>query len=144
MHFLLMLLPFLQAGKALSQVSTVVEIYKSSVFTLEAYDEFGVQRAIGTGFFTSAKGDAITSYSLLRKGRIALASLENGEAYPITEKVMSSRDGDIVAYYVPTGGKTFQPIPMSKGLPDMGTELFIIGTHDGYPNCIDPLILGHF
>jgi hypothetical protein len=135
-HTILTLLSLLHAGKALSQVSSLVKLFESSVFSLEAYDEFGVQRATGTGFFTSENGDAITSYSLLRKGRFALARLENGEAHPITEKVMSTKDGDIVAFYVLSGGKTFHSIPMAKRLPEKGTEVFVIGTHDGYPNTV--------
>lgn len=133
---LLTLMPLLPPSRAFSQVSTMVDIYKASVFSLEAYDEFGVQRARGTGFFTSENGDAITSYSLLRKGRFALARLWNGESHPITHRVMATRDGDLVAFYVLSGGKKFHPIPLAKSLPEKGSELFVMGTHDGYPNTV--------
>jgi hypothetical protein len=135
-RFLLSLSPLLHAGQAFSQVSSLVDLYESSVFSLEAYDEFAVQRATGTGFFTSENGDAITSYSFLRRGRFALARLRNGEAHPITEKVMATKDGDLVAFYVLSGGRTFHPIPMAKQLADKGSEVFVIGTHDGYPNTV--------
>ena len=53
-------------GRTSAQVPTLVDLYDASVFSLEAYDEFGVRKASGTGFFISDSGDAVTSYSFLR------------------------------------------------------------------------------
>lgn len=128
-------------GSATAQLTSLVEKNEKAVFVIEAYNEFGVCTASGTGFFIDNSGVGLTALHVLAGAKFAYAKNYEGDIYRI-EKISSvCEDCDMVKFQVVTNGKLLPYITTISTLPAKGTDLFIIGNPEGYKNSVTTGIL---
>lgn len=106
--------------------------YQASVFLVLTTD--GEQVFLGTGFFVSKDGVAVSNYHVFKGttlGREVIKTVD-GEEYKLERVLAHDEDGDFIVFKVNLHNQIkFTPIPIAPDSPDIGEDVFAIGNPHG-------------
>ena len=98
-----------------------------SVFTLKTFADDGSLIGSSNGFFTSSKGDAISSYSPFKGAARAVVIDASGKEMPVLSIVGVNDMYDVVKFRV--AGKT-QPLAISASSSAVGEKVWLLPYHE--------------
>jgi len=73
---------------------------RNAVVTIIAYDNSGNQKGLGTGFFTSSKGELVTNYHVIEGAGSLLVKLLTGALFPVSGWLASDQERDFAVLKV--------------------------------------------
>ena len=122
----------------LPRALTGAELYEKSapaVFYLERYDTEGILIGIGSGFFISRDGLAVTNYHVIDGAASAAITTADGKKYAVKGICGYDKTMDIAVLQIDGGGFPYLPIADSDQLA-VGTQVYAIGSPLGLINSI--------
>jgi S1-C subfamily serine protease len=121
------------------------ELYEKcapAVFYLERYDTEGVLIGIGSGFFITRDGLAVTNYHVIDGAASARITTADGKTYPVKGLCGYDKTTDIALLQIDGSGFAYLDIADSDAL-DVGTQIFTIGSPYGLLNTISDGIVSN-
>lgn len=120
----------------------IYEKCSPSVFCIETYDINGNSIGLGSGFFISESGIAVTNYHVIEGAMSAKVLLTNGEIYDVDGLVDLDPDLDFVTIVI--DGSGFTPLKLGDSSSVKGGEsVFAIGNPEGLTNTISDGIISN-
>lgn len=106
-----------------------------AVFCIEVYNAQGQAVSLGSGFFISKDGLAVTNYHVVEGASALKAYLTNGKTYWVSSILMESVAKDIAIIQIKGSGFTYLPIADSSKVVG-GQRIYTIGSPLGLTNTI--------
>lgn len=120
----------------------IYEKCSPSVFCIETYDINGNPIGLGSGFFISENGIAVTNYHVIEGAMSAKILLTNGEIYDVDGLVDLDENLDFVTIVI--DGSGFTPLKLGDSSSVKGGEsVFAIGNPEGLTNTISDGIISN-
>lgn len=117
---------------------TAQEIYNqcsAGVFWLQTYSSADRSYSLGSGFFITSDGLAVTNYHVIMKADYMQVTTTDGVEYPVTEIVAVNENYDLALIRV--SGSGFTPLPIgNSALVTGGQTIYAIGNPLGFTNSI--------
>lgn len=130
---------------ALSADLDGTQIFKKcsdAVFYLERYDSEGVLLGIGSGFFITRDGLAVTNYHVIGGASSAVITTADGVKYDVKGICGYNRTSDIAILQINGSGFDYLGIDESN-TPAVGTEIYAIGSPYGLLNTLSSGIISN-
>jgi tetratricopeptide (TPR) repeat protein len=121
--------PPISEGQA--SLPPIIRNAEPSVVVILTYDKDGKSLGQGSGFFVNPKGHIVTSNHVLRGARRAEVKAADGKIYGISRVLAVDEEGDLILLSVDIPAESVHPIPVAKGLPEVGERVIVIGTPFG-------------
>ncbi len=120
---------------------TVSQLFKElekSVFMVYAFNEKETSGGQGSGFFIAEDGIGITNYHVLDGFTNYYIKKSNGKIYDIIAILESSPpdEYDYVIFQVEKSDKNITPLKIAKHTPEIGEDVFAIGSPKGLENSL--------
>lgn len=129
----------------LPQELSAADIFKKSndaVFYLERYDSEGDLLGIGSGFFITRDGLAVTNYHVVKGASSAAITTSDGKRYDVKGICGYDDNTDLAILQIDGTGFTYLPLADSDALV-FGTGVFAIGSPFGLVNTISEGIVSN-
>lgn len=110
---------------------TVVRDTEKSVFLIVNRNSYGNEIGIGTGFFISRNGVAVSNYHVFEGGSSWYVRLLTGETMEVEVIYHASEKDDFIIFSVDIGFKETAPIPFYNEEIEKGEEVFVLGNPNG-------------
>lgn len=104
---------------------------EKSVFLVSNRNKAGRQTSIGTGFFISETGIALSNYHVFEGGESWAAKMGDGGYLDVTDILYASEENDFIIFQVELEGRNIVPIPLFDGKVEKGEEIFVLGNPNG-------------
>ncbi len=109
-------------------LTALVDKVSPSVFKITTYDASGNELGVGTGFFISSSGNALTNYHVLQGASKAKVKTFDNKTYIIDNILGWSQESDIVKFSVRNElNESFPFLKMNANAPKAGERIFIVG-----------------
>jgi hypothetical protein len=109
-------------------LTQLVEKVSPSIFKIITYDATGAELGVGTGFFISSTGNALTNYHVLQGASKAKVKTFDNKTYIIENIIGWSQESDIVKFSVRNElNETFPFLKLNANAPKAGEKIFIVG-----------------
>ncbi|MDW8296122.1 MAG: FHA domain-containing protein [Raineya sp.] len=112
-----------------NSVADLVEIAENAVFLVITYEN-GISKGIGTGFFVSNAGLAVSNYHVFSPGNEWQIKLKNGNTYNVKRIIESNEDLDYIIFE--TDANEVASLPLAKENPRKGEDIIVIGNPQGF------------
>ncbi|MEI7802495.1 MAG: serine protease, partial [Bacteroidota bacterium] len=127
----LFLLLFLLSGVvsfAQTDLTALIDKCSPSIFKITTYDASGNEYAVGTGFFISATGTALSNYHVFQGASKAKIKTSDNKTYLVENIIGWSKESDLLKFTVKNElNETFPYLKMNAVSPKQGEKIFIIG-----------------
>ena len=119
-----------------TSISEMFKHLEKGVFLVYAHGY--VAGAQGSGFFITSDGVGITNYHVLVAGKYRRIKTTNGDTYEITKILATSPpdEYDYVIFKVNNKGQQFTSLKIASKKPEVGEEVFAIGSPRGLKNTL--------
>jgi S1-C subfamily serine protease len=125
----------------------IVHLYKKSpsviakkiapaVVTITTYDSDKKELKQGTGFFISIEGFLITNYHVLDGATTASVKTHSGYEFPIVSVLAENKADDLIMVKAKIPQPLIKPVEISKTLPEVTEEIFVIGSPIGLEHTV--------
>jgi S1-C subfamily serine protease len=112
-----------------NSVADLVEISENAVFMVVAYEN-GSAKGMGTGFFISNSGLAVSNHHVFSPGNEWQIKLKNGKLYNVKRIVESNADLDYIIFE--TDAQEVASLPVASENPRKGEDIIVIGNPQGF------------
>jgi hypothetical protein len=110
------------------ELTTLVDKVSPAIFKITTYDAGGTELGVGTGFFISSTGNALTNYHVLQGASKAKIKTFDNKTYIIDNVIGWSEESDIVKFSVRNElNEVFPFLKMNATAPKAGEKIFIVG-----------------
>ncbi len=103
------------------------------VVMLKTYDAFGDQIGTGSAFFVDDRGWLATNYHVIR-GAASIEVEISDKMHSIKHCVAVDRERDLAILPCPAAQDLCPPLRLSKRLPNIGDDVWVVGFPRGLPN----------
>lgn len=126
---ILLLLLIISSRLALGQdLTALIDKCSPSIFKITTYDAAGNEYAVGTGFFITASGTALSNYHVFQGASKAKVKTSDNKTYLVENIVGWSKESDLIKFSVKNElNETFPFLKMNSVSPKQGEKIFIIG-----------------
>jgi tetratricopeptide (TPR) repeat protein len=114
---------------------TIINETKPSVVLIRTFSRDGKQIGTGSGFFITDTGDIISNRHVFQGAHKAEAETTAGK-FPISKVQDQDPDNDLVRLSLGRTGRKFQPLTMSRSLPEVGEKIMVIGNPLGLESTV--------
>jgi len=101
------------------------------VFVVYNQDQLGNTTGLGTGFFISANGIALSNYHVFENGSAWYIKTLDNRQYKVGEIIEQNETLDFIVFRISSGNKTFPYLNLAAASPIKGTDIFVIGNPHG-------------
>lgn len=109
-------------------LTQLVDKVSPAIFKITTYDASGAELGVGTGFFISSSGNALTNYHVLQGASKAKVKTFDNKTYIIDNIIGWSQESDIVKFSVRNElSETFPFLKLNANAPKAGEKIFIVG-----------------
>lgn len=127
----------------------VVKEREKGVFLVVNLNGYNQQQGIGTGFFITDGGIAVSNYHVFEGGENWLIKTAKGEVRRVTEVYYADDKNDFVIFQVDLEGLAVVPVPLFEGKVEKGEEIFVLGNPNGLESSltrgvVSAIRVGHF
>ncbi len=113
---------------AQTDLTTLIDKCSPSIFKITTYDASGNEYAVGTGFFISATGIALSNYHVFQGASKAKIKTSDNKTYLVENVIGWSKESDLLKFTVKNElSETFPFLKMNAVSPKQGEKIFIIG-----------------
>jgi len=113
---------------AQTDLTTLVGKCSPSIFKVITYDASGNEYAVGTGFFVSSSGTALSNYHVFQGASKAKIKTSDGKTYLVDNVIGWSKESDMIKFTVKNElQEVFPYLRMNAVSPKQGEKIFIIG-----------------
>ncbi len=112
-----------------NSVADLVELSENAVFMVFTYEN-GFPKSMGTGFFISNSGLAVSNHHVFSPGNEWRIKLKNGDIYNVKRIVESNADLDYVIFE--TDAQEVTSLPVASSNPRKGEDIIVIGNPQGF------------
>ncbi len=127
----LFLLLFLFSGAmsfAQMDLTALIDKCSPAIFKITTYDASGNEYAVGTGFFISSTGTALSNYHVFQGASKAKIKTSDNKTYLVENVLGWSKESDLLKFTVKNElNETFPFLKMNAVSPKQGEKIFIIG-----------------
>ncbi len=116
------------AALAQTDLTTLIDKCSPAIFKITTYDASGNEYAVGTGFFISATGTALSNYHVFQGASKAKIKTSDNKTYLVENIIGWSKESDLLKFTVKNElSETFPFLKMNAVSPKQGEKIFIIG-----------------
>lgn len=137
--FLITILFF--TGQAFGQLQDLIKKNESAIFAIYTYDDFGVATGIGTGFFISSDGIALSNHHVLEDASRGVIKMVDGKSYEIEQVISTSAQADLIKFKVNTKGEPTPFLTTKNVNLEKGEKIFVIGNPHGFESSVSEGII---
>ncbi len=137
--FLVTLLLF--TGQVFGQLQDLIKKNEKAIFAIYTYDDYGVATGLGTGFFISQDGIALSNYHVLSGASRGVIKTTDGKTYQIEQVISSSEQADLVKFKVNLKGETAPFLATKETTLEKGEKVFVIGNPHGFESSVSEGII---
>jgi len=101
------------------------------VFVVYNQDQLGNTTGLGTGFFLSADGIAMSNYHVFENGSTWYIKTSDNRQYKVEEIIEHNKTLDYIVFRVGSRNSTFPFLNLVNTAPLKGTDIFVIGNPRG-------------
>ena len=110
-------------------LSQILEKVSPAVFKITTYDAANKELALGTGFFITSTGTALTNYHVLKGATKVKIKTADNKTYLVDNVVSWSKESDMLKFTVTNElNETFPFIKLSGTTPKAGERIFTVGS----------------
>ena len=126
--FLLFFLATTINSFAQSDLTALIDKCSPAIFKITTYDASGNEYAVGTGFFISSTGTALSNYHVFQGAAKAKIKTSDNKTYLVENVLGWSKESDLLKFTVKNElNETFPFLKMNATSPKAGEKIFIIG-----------------
>jgi len=132
-------------NKPLQTLNQLFIKYKSAVFMVFTSD--GEQVFLGTGFFVSLDGIAVSNYHIFEDTFIGLETIKlaDGQSLMVEKVLSSSKENDYIIFKVKLNNSVrFTPLTIASKNPEIGDDVFAIGNPKGFEHTLSKGIVSGY
>ena len=109
----------------------LVATAEQCVFVVYNQDQSGNTTGLGTGFFISADGIALSNYHVFENGSAWYIKTSDNQQYKVDEIIEHNKALDYIVFRVSSKSRTFSYLNLAASSPLKGTDIFVIGNPHG-------------
>ncbi len=111
-----------------TDLTTLVDKCSPSIFKIITYDASGNEYSVGTGFFISSSGTALSNYHVFQGASKAKIKTTDSKTYLVDKVIGWSKESDMIKFTVKNElNEVFPFLQMNAVSPKQGEKIFIIG-----------------
>lgn len=138
---IILVLFFLISGKTFGQLQDLIKSNEKSIFAIYTYDDYGVATGMGTGFFISSDGIAISNYHVLEGASKGVVKTIEGKTFQIEQIISSSEKADLIKFKVNLKGEISTFLNTKTSVVEKGEKIFVIGNPHGFESSVSEGII---
>lgn len=116
---------------ASTNFTDLVATAEKSVFVVYNQDQSGNTTGLGTGFFISNGGIAMSNYHVFENGSAWFIKTSDNRQFTVDEVIEYNEDLDYIVFKVSSRSRNFPHLNLSVSSPLKGTDIFVIGNPRG-------------
>ncbi len=124
-----------------AQLAVLVAKNEKAIFQIFSYDEYGSPSSLGTGFFISSDGKALTNLHVLKDAKFAYIRDYKGVYYQIDKIDRICSECDIAEFHVVLNNNSFEKLNLTYDVPPKASEIFVIGNPEGLESTVSKGII---
>ncbi len=126
--FLLLIAFSSELATAQLDLTSLIDKCSPSIFKITTYDASGNEYAVGTGFFITSTGTALSNYHVFQGASKAKIKTSDNKTYLVENVIGWSKESDLIKFVVKNElNETFPFLKMNSVSPKQGEKIFIIG-----------------
>ena len=126
--FLLLILVASAFATRAQDLTALIDKCSPSIFKITTFDAAGNEYAVGTGFFITATGTALSNYHVFQGASKAKIKTSDNKVYLVENVLGWSKESDLIKFTVKNElNEVFPFLKMNAVSPKSGEKIFIIG-----------------
>lgn len=109
----------------------LVKKVKQSVFVIFRQNSSGELSGLGTGFFISPDGVAVSNYHVFDGASSFIIKTSDQKQYAVSRIIFKNQQSDFILFRIEPNGESLPYLELNENQPKQGEEIFVIGNPAG-------------